>query len=214
MVKTLVRASHRKYKKNIRGSKRTKRGRIIKKSKRIRLSSRKRVTMRRHMRNKRGGLLRAFQSDLLVEFKERIEAIPKLAECLKNFKEGKTPFNSKNSNCIDDVVKNIPYSNNNGDSSLRWWLENCDENDLLRSINEETKEGKDFYKYVLLKLLAEKEDGYKPVPYTEREDNERFHEHRIGTTDKDGNFYKITRTEWAQENLVSLKSELKISNPN
>jgi hypothetical protein len=208
MVKTLVRASHRKYKKNIRGSKRTKRGRIIKKSKRIRLSSRKRVTMRRHMRNKRGGLLRAFQSDLLVEFKERIEAIPDLAECLKTFKEGKTPFNSTNSKCIDEVVNNIHYSNNNGDSSLRWWLEHCPEKDLLRYIDEETKEGKDFYKYVLLKLLAEKEDEYEPD--VKREDNEQYHKHRIGTTDKDGNFYKITRTKWAQQNLDSLKTKLNI----
>jgi len=195
MVKTLVRASHRKYKKNIRGSKRTKRGRIIKKSKRIRLSSRKRVTMRRHMRNKRGGLPRVFQNDLLVEFKERIEAIPKLAECLKNFKEGKTPFNSTNSTCIDDVVKNIPYSNNNSDSSLRWWLEHCSEKDLLRYIDEETKEGTDFYKYVLLKLLAEKEDGYNPVTDTERKDNERYHQ---------------GREEWAKQNLISLKSQPKI----
>lgn len=210
MVKTLVRASHRKYKKNIRGSKRTKRGRIIKKSKRMRSSSRKRVTMRRHMRNKRGGLLRAFQNDLLVEFKKRIEASPDLAKCLKTFKEGNPPFNNINSTCIDAVVKDIAYYNNDGNSSLRWWLEHCSEKDLLRSIDEETKEGKDFYKYVLLKLLAEKEYGYKPVLNTEREDNEDYHKHRTGETDKDGNFFTIPRTEWAKQNLQSLKSRLMI----
>jgi hypothetical protein len=194
MVKTLVRASHRKYKKNARGGKRTKRGRIMKKSKRMRSSSRKRVTMRRHMRNKRGGLPRSFQNKLLVQFKELIEGVPKLAECLKNFKEGKTPFNKTNSTCIDDVVKEIGYSNNDGEPSLRWSLEHLPEKDLLMYIDEDTKEGTNFYKYVLFKMLAEKEDRYETNdPY--REDNKRFHP---------------GREEWAIKNLASLKTELKI----
>ena len=187
MVKTLVRASHRKYKKNVRGGKRTKRGRIMKKSKRMRSSSRKRVTMRRHMRNKRGGLPRAFQNDLLVQFKEHIERESSLAACLKNFKDGRKPFGNENVTCINNAVKNIGYYNNNGNSSLRWWLEHSPEKELLRHIDEETKEGKDFYKYVLLKMLTEKEEGYNPT--AEREDNERYHP---------------DRESWGQQNLVSL----------
>jgi len=177
----------------------------MKKSKRMRSYSRKRVTMRRHMRNKRGGLLRLFQNDLLVDFKKHIENEPQLAACLKTFKDSGKPFSTTNSDCIDNVVPNLNYlQDGNGNSSLRWWLEHCSELDLLKYI-EETKEGKNFYKYVLFKLLAEKESNYEASPH--REDIERYHMHEnYNSVGK-----KISRSEWATNQLASLKKTTLLS---
>lgn len=156
MVKTLIKNKHRKYKKNVKGGKRTKRGSVIKNSRRMRNRLHKRYTRRHHMRNKRGGIWGPLQSSLLRKFKDNINS-SSLRDLLVRFKK------NKNGELDNEILNDI-----NNDSSIvydgefkKFCEKLTDEEivELFESIKNDSNEGKNFYRYVLLLILSN--DRYK-----------------------------------------------------
>ena len=188
MGKTLVRASHRKYKKNAKDGKRTKRGRhVMKKSRRMHSYSRshKRYTRtRRHMRNKKGGEPRFRQPENVLEFKKRIGNESSLSDCVKNFSGKELTDNVKQ--CIDAGIHNLkPFYSEDDEGyhdGLAWWVDHCEESQLLQDIDTRTQIKTELYKYILLKVLLKNRDSQQNDKH--RMDNQRYHPNRnrvIGT---------------------------------
>ena len=110
-----------------------------------------RRTRRNKLRTKRGGVLRMFQSSLLREYKSKLES-SSLNELLRNFKASGEPNLDRAT--IDDINTVYNPTSNVGElNSFLRRLSNEQVEELLKDIKQ-TKEGKAFYRYILLKFLA------------------------------------------------------------
>jgi hypothetical protein len=108
------------------------------------------------MRNKRGGIWGPLQSSLLRKFKDNINS-SSLRDLLERFKKNKngkldndflTDFNQDSSILYDSEIKKFCES-----------LTDDEIVELFESIKNDSNEGKNFYRYVLLLILSN--DRYK-----------------------------------------------------
>lgn len=114
-----------------------------------------RRTRRNKLRTKRGGGYgRMLQSNLLREYKSKLES-SSLNELLQNFKA--SGYAKLNQQTIDEI--NAVYNSTSNVGELNIFLLSLSRNserveELLKDIKQ-TKEGKAFYRYILLKFLAD-----------------------------------------------------------
>lgn len=110
-------------------------------------------TRRNKLRNKRGGMHSLFQHGLLPEYKRKLRS-SSLNDLLQNFKDsGQTKLDQETINEIDTV-----YDSKSKTGELNIFLlklNNEQVGELLQNIKDQTTEGKAFYRYVLLKFLAD-----------------------------------------------------------
>lgn len=109
------------------------------------------------MRNKRGGIWGPLQSSLLRKFKDNINS-SSLRDLLERFKK------NKNGELNEDLLNDINQDSSilYHDSEIKEFCENLTDDEiveLFESIKNDSNEGKNFYRYVLLLILSN--DRYK-----------------------------------------------------
>jgi hypothetical protein len=110
-------------------------------------------TRRNKLRNKRGGMHSLFQHGLLPEYKRKLRS-SSLNDLLQNFKDsGQTKLDQETINEIDTVYDSKSKTGELNIFLLKLNTEQVGE--LLQNIKDQTTEGKAFYRYVLLKFLAD-----------------------------------------------------------